>query len=150
MFNVFLISRIKELCKFSSEAESERIVSGLCWMGLFSPQGAIVRGANLLDSLCGQLERDLRYKPGERDLVMLQHEFVVEWTDGTMVRDAHSVILSTFFDADDDSKDTITSTLELLGDPKGNSAMAKSVGVNCESQLNYCSTVILLSVYQVF
>lgn len=42
---------------------------------------------------------------------MLQHKFVVKWKDG--------------------SKQTITSTLELLGEPEGYSAMAKSVGVTC-------------------
>ena len=26
------------------------------------------------------------YGPGERDLVMLQHKFVVEWADGKTVR----------------------------------------------------------------
>ncbi|KAJ8102807.1 Saccharopine dehydrogenase [Lipomyces tetrasporus] len=106
-----LISRIKEICKFSSEAECDRIVSGLEWMGLLSSERATVRGGNLLDTLCGQLENLLNYQPGERDLVMLQHKFVVEWRDG--------------------KTDTLTSTLELLGDPKGYSAMAFSVGITC-------------------
>ncbi|RKK20492.1 hypothetical protein BFJ63_vAg234 [Fusarium oxysporum f. sp. narcissi] len=42
---------------------------------------------------------------------MLQHKFVVEWKDGT--------------------KNTITSALELFGEPGGYSAMAKSVGLTC-------------------
>ncbi|KAF4971536.1 hypothetical protein FZEAL_9820 [Fusarium zealandicum] len=50
-------------------------------------------------------------KPGERDLVILQHKFVVEWADG--------------------SQNTITSTLELFGDPEGYSGMSKAVGVTC-------------------
>lgn len=28
----------------------------------------------------------MKYEQGERDLVMLQHKFVVEWADGTEVR----------------------------------------------------------------
>ncbi|KAK9318603.1 Saccharopine dehydrogenase [Lipomyces starkeyi] len=106
-----LISSIKEICKFSNEADSDRIISGLRWMGLLSSEQAVLRGGNLLDTLCGQLEKLLSYQPGERDLVMLQHKFVVEWSDG--------------------KTDTLTSTLELLGDPKGYSAMARSVGVTC-------------------
>ena len=47
----------------------------------------------------------------ERDLVMLQHKFVVEWADGTT--------------------DTITSTLEAYGEPDGHSAMARLVGLPC-------------------
>ena len=42
---------------------------------------------------------------------MLQHKFVVSYPDG--------------------SEQTITSTLERLGDPAGHSAMALTVGVPC-------------------
>ena len=76
---------MKELSHFSSESESERIINGLRWIGLFSSDQATVRGGNLLDTLCAQLEKKLSYKLGERDLVMLQHKFVVEWQDGKMV-----------------------------------------------------------------
>ncbi|KAL8652648.1 MAG: hypothetical protein Q9210_002558 [Variospora velana] len=106
-----LVSRVEELCRFTSKAESERILGGLRWIGLFSSEPATVRGDNLLDTLCAQLEKELSYQPGERDLVMLQHKFVVEWPH--------------------DKKETFTSTLELYGEPEGFSAMAKSVGVTC-------------------
>ena len=81
-----LISRIKEVAKFTSEAESERIISGMRWMGILSSEKAIVVGGNLLDTLCTQLEKLMNFKPGERDLVMLQHKFVVEWSDEETVR----------------------------------------------------------------
>jgi Saccharopine dehydrogenase C-terminal domain len=45
-----------------------------------------VAGGNLLDTLCAQLEKLMSFKPGERDLVMLQHKFVVEWSDQKTVR----------------------------------------------------------------
>lgn len=70
----------------SSDAESNRIISGLRCFGLFSSEQATIRGGNLLDTLCGQLERLLSFKPGERDLVMLQHKFVVDRPDGKRVR----------------------------------------------------------------
>ena len=59
---------------------------------------------------------------------MLQHKFVVEWSDGKtvsfslIVRNGPTLITK---------QDSITSTLELLGDPNGFSAMSKSVGVTC-------------------
>ena len=56
--------------------------------GLFSSEKANISGGNLLDTLCGQLEKLLTFQPGERDLVMLQHKFVVEWKDGKKVSDA--------------------------------------------------------------
>ncbi|KAI4262935.1 MAG: hypothetical protein L6R42_001893 [Xanthoria sp. 1 TBL-2021] len=106
-----LTSRVNEICHFPTKAENTRILSGLHWIGLFSSNPATIRGNNLLDTLCAQLEKYLSYQPCERDLVILQHKFEVEWQDG--------------------KKETSTSTLELYGDADGYSAMAKSVGVTC-------------------
>ncbi|KAI0704764.1 saccharopine dehydrogenase [Earliella scabrosa] len=106
-----LVAKVQEICKFPDEGESRRIISGLKWIGLFSSEKAAIRDGNLLDTLCAQLETLMAYAPGERDLVMLQHKFVVEWADG--------------------KQDTITSTLEAYGDPSGHSAMALYVGVPC-------------------
>ena len=66
-------------------SESERIISGLRWIGLFSSELVKPRAGNLLDTLCAQLESLMKYEQGERDLVMLQHKFVVEWADGSEV-----------------------------------------------------------------
>ena len=79
-----LIERIDELCSFPSGIERERIISGLQWIGVFSDKIAPVKG-NLLDTLCVNLEKLMSFQPGERDLVMLQHKFVVEWQDGKTV-----------------------------------------------------------------
>jgi saccharopine dehydrogenase (NADP+, L-glutamate forming) len=105
-----LIPNIEKLCSFPTGAERKRVLDGLEWLGLLSNDQAPVR-EDLLETLCAQLEKLMKYKSGERDLVMLQHKFVVEWKDG--------------------KTDTLTSTLELLGDPNGFSAMAKSVGATC-------------------
>jgi Saccharopine dehydrogenase C-terminal domain len=51
-------------------------------MGIFSSEKATIISGNLLDTLCAQLEKLMSFQPGERDLVMLQHKFVVEWADG--------------------------------------------------------------------
>ena len=55
------------------------------WMGLFSSELALIVGRNLLDTLCGRLEKLMSFEPGKRDLVMLQHKFVAAWPDGTKV-----------------------------------------------------------------
>uniref|UniRef100_A0A8H7XMW8 PABS domain-containing protein n=1 Tax=Psilocybe cubensis TaxID=181762 RepID=A0A8H7XMW8_PSICU len=108
-----LVARINELCAFPNEAESNRIISGLRWIGLLSDKPLAPRAGNLLDTLCAQLETLMAYAPGERDLVMLQHKFVVEKADGTI--------------------ETRTSTLEAYGAPVGTgpSAMALTVGLPC-------------------
>lgn len=83
-----LIAQVKKLAAFPSDSEAERIVSGLKWIGLFSSTEKVIpRGSpiNLLDTLCGRLEGLMKYEPGESDLVMLQHKFVVEWKDGSVV-----------------------------------------------------------------
>ena len=55
------------------------------YFGLFSSEEACIYGGNLLDTLCGQLEKLLGFQPGERDLVMLQHKFVIERENGNKV-----------------------------------------------------------------
>ncbi|KIO23465.1 hypothetical protein M407DRAFT_244763 [Tulasnella calospora MUT 4182] len=111
-----LIAAIKSRITFPSLQEEQRIISGLRWMGLLSnTTPAVLKGTplNLLDTLCGRLEGLMKFEPGEADLVMLQHKFVVEWADGR--------------------NETITSTLEAYGStlPGGHSAMAVLVGVPC-------------------
>lgn len=67
---------------------------------------------NLLDTLCATLDKECAYAQGERDLVMLQHEFIIERADGKV--------------------ETLTSTLEAYGSTTGGpSAMARLVGVPC-------------------
>ncbi|KAJ4306378.1 saccharopine dehydrogenase (NADP+, L-glutamate-forming) [Collariella sp. IMI 366227] len=95
---------------FESDEDKKRILSGLRWIGLFSDEAITPKG-NPLDTLCATLERKMQYEEGERDLVMLQHKFEIEHADG--------------------SRETRTSTLCEYGDPKGYSAMAKTVGVPC-------------------
>ena len=69
------------------------------------------RKETLLDTLCATLEDKMQYEVDERDMVMLQHRFEIEWKDG--------------------AKETRTSTGLWFGVPGGESAMAVTVGVPC-------------------
>jgi len=91
-----LITCIKEVYKFPDEAESERIISGMIWLGLFSTELAIIKDSNIFDTLCHQLAKLLSFGPGEKDLVMLQHKFVVEWKDKKKVLVITSIIKSNY------------------------------------------------------
>jgi len=93
-----------------NESETERILAGLRWIGIFSDT-PIKPAGTPLDVLCGTIETKCAYAPGERDMVMLQHRFEIENKDG--------------------SRETRTSTLCEYGDPKGYTAMAKLVGTPC-------------------
>lgn len=105
-----LITAIEQKTVFPSESEKQRILSGFKWLGLFSDTPITPRGTPL-DTLCATLEEKMQYEEGERDMVMLQHKFVIEHADG--------------------KREVRTSTLVEYGDPKGYSAMAKTVGVPC-------------------
>ena len=80
-----MIEKIKSKTSFPDASEAQRIISGFRWIGLFLKEKAPVRAGNLLDTLCARLEELMKYEEGERDLVMLQHKFFVEWADGTEV-----------------------------------------------------------------
>jgi hypothetical protein len=66
-------------------------------MGLFSAEKVAVRSGTLLDTVCARLEVLMKYEPGERDLVMLQQTFVVEWKDGREVRPMPFLLSSIHF-----------------------------------------------------
>ncbi|KAE9406491.1 saccharopine dehydrogenase [Gymnopus androsaceus JB14] len=123
-----LISKIKSICTFPNESEESRIISGFRWIGMFASNPISPRSAagaahpNLLDTLCARLEQLMAYAPGERDFVMLQHKFVVEWADKSV--------------------QTLTSTLEAYGAPlgTGHSAMALT-GVHAPYTKEICDPI---------
>ena len=108
-----IIKAISNKTKFKSDEEETRILAGMAWIGMFSDE-AITPRDNPLDTLCASLEQKMQFEEGERDLVMLQHKFGIEWADGR--------------------KEVRTSTLVEYGEPTtagSTSAMAKLVGVPC-------------------
>lgn len=107
-----LIAKIDQLTKFKDDADRTRILAGFKWLGLFSSKQITPKG-NPLDTLCATLEELMQYETGERDCVILQHKFDIEWENG--------------------ETETRTSTLVDVGDPvpTGYSSMAKLVGIPC-------------------
>jgi saccharopine dehydrogenase (NADP+, L-glutamate forming) len=79
---------VRTIClktSFVDDTEKDRIIGGLRWIGLFSDD-LVVPHSTPLDTLCSRLEEKMQYGPGERDMVMLQHKFEIEHTDGTKVK----------------------------------------------------------------
>ncbi|KAH3900775.1 Saccharopine dehydrogenase [NADP(+), L-glutamate-forming] [Saccharomycodes ludwigii] len=103
-----IIAKIDSLTKWKSEDDRERILSGITWLGMLSDKNITPRG-NPLDTLCATLEELMQYEEGERDMVVLQHKFGIEWADG--------------------SKEVRTSTLVDYGKVGGYSSMAATVGL---------------------
>lgn len=87
---------------------AEPVREAFSWLGLFG-DSAVPQAGNRLDGFCELLKARLQYAPGERDMVVLHHKFVVRKADGLAK-----------------SK---TSTLVAYGTPGAYTAMAKTVGI---------------------
>jgi len=89
-------------------AVDDHRIRRLEWLGLFSdtplPEGV----ENSLDMLCHIMESRMQYGERERDMIILQHNFIADY---------------------DDRKEHITSTLIDYGIPGGSSSMARTVGL---------------------
>ncbi len=78
------------------------------WLGLLSDQKLPVGDGSLLDNFAEQMLQKCPYQEGERDMVILQHEFIAEYPD---------------------HKQRITSTMIDFGIPHGDSSMSRTVGL---------------------
>ena len=78
------------------------------WLGLFSdeplPQGA----ETPIDILTARMESKMAYEPGERDMLIMQHEFVAEYPR---------------------RREAITATMIDYGIPHGDTSMSRTVGL---------------------
>jgi saccharopine dehydrogenase (NADP+, L-glutamate forming) len=98
----------KAVAKFCKIPENHLIIKRLSWLGLFD-EVMIPSGINTqLDALCHLFEEKMQYAPGERDMIVMHHEFIAEYTD---------------------KKQKITSTLIDYGIPNGDSSMSRTVAL---------------------
>jgi saccharopine dehydrogenase-like NADP-dependent oxidoreductase len=85
------------------------ILRRLEWLGLFSDEPLPLQKGSALDIIGAQMTQKLAYAPGERDMIVLQHEFVASYPDSGQER--------------------VISTLIDFGIPGGDSSMARTVGL---------------------
>lgn len=97
---------------------ARRAVSSLEWLGALSEQSQVSGDApSIADAFCSLLEQKLTFKPGERDLLVMNHECIVSYPqDVKRPRDLFRSQLIKYGDAD------------CIGG-KGETAMARLVGV---------------------
>jgi saccharopine dehydrogenase (NADP+, L-glutamate forming) len=88
----------------ASAPELER----MAWLGLFDDAPTPAGALSPLDALVQQMLQKMQYAPGERDMVILKHQFTIEYPDRS---------------------EEITSTLIDYGIPGGDSSMARTVGL---------------------
>lgn len=86
-------------------------IANMAWLGLFSddPLPALRRGQTApIDVLVARMEPMMAYKPGERDMLLMQHEFVAQYPD---------------------RREAITATMIDYGIPYGDTSMSRTVGL---------------------
>ncbi len=89
--------------------ENSPIVERFEWLGLFSEEPLPLDRGSALDVLSARLLEKLKYEEGERDMVVLHHEFIGEYPE--------------------DKRERITSTLIDYGKPGGDTAVARTVAL---------------------
>lgn len=83
-------------------------ITDLAWLGLFSADPLPEGKETPVDILVARMQPLMAYKPGERDMLIMQHNFVAEYPD---------------------RKESITSTMIDYGIPHGDTSMARTVGL---------------------
>jgi saccharopine dehydrogenase (NADP+, L-glutamate forming) len=83
-------------------------ITDLAWLGLFSDDPLPGGKSTPIDIMAAHMEATMAYKPGERDMIVMQHEFVADY---------------------DDHKETITATMIDYGIPHGDTSMSRTVGL---------------------
>jgi saccharopine dehydrogenase (NADP+, L-glutamate forming)/spermidine synthase len=100
-----LKAAIAEFCKISPDSE---IISRFEWLGLLDDKEIGDKINTRLDAVCALFEDKLNYASGERDMIVMHHEFIAEYPD---------------------KKQKITSTMIDYGIPNGDSSMSRTVAL---------------------
>jgi saccharopine dehydrogenase-like NADP-dependent oxidoreductase len=88
-------------------APNSGVMMALGWLGLLDAK-PVPEKTTLLDVLADRMLEKMPYREGERDMVILVHEFEVDYPD---------------------REEAISATLIDFGDPEGDTAMARMVGL---------------------
>jgi saccharopine dehydrogenase-like NADP-dependent oxidoreductase len=78
------------------------------WLGLFSDDRLTVKQGSPLDVLVARMSAKMQYSIGERDMLVMRHEFMAEYPD---------------------RRERITSTMIDYGIPHGDTSMSRTVGL---------------------
>ena len=97
-----------DLASFLGLPDDAKPIRDFEWLGLFSDETIPEGATSLLDALATRMLGKMQYAPGERDMLVMQHEFVAEYADRT---------------------EKTTSTLVDYGIPNGDSSMSRLVGL---------------------
>lgn len=89
-------------------ATEAKPITDLAWLGLLRDDPIPAEDRTYLDVVASRMLAKMQYAPGERDMLVMQHEFVAEYPDRT---------------------EKVTSTMIDYGIPNGDSSMSRLVGL---------------------
>ncbi len=98
----------ERLSKFLGEYADSEIMNKLNWLGIFNKQPIKVKNASPAQILQSLLEEKWKLKPGDKDMIVMQHYFGYK---------------------DNGVEKSIISSLVVKGDSDSHTAMAKTVGL---------------------
>jgi len=99
----------KALADYLGVQEYSTVIKNIEWLGLLKDQPLPFKQASAKEILSDTLLDQLSFKKGERDIVVMLHEFEIQYADGKPGK--------------------ISSTLVEYGEPDGHSAMAWTTGL---------------------
>jgi len=108
----------QDLAKFWKTDVKDVAISKLEWLGVLSSAPLPFEKGTVLDAMSHIMNERMPYKPGERDMIILYHEFEAEYPGR-----------SGSLEPDKIRKESITSTLIDYGIPRGDSSMARTVSL---------------------
>jgi len=85
------------------------ILDNFEWLGLFSSEDIPIKKGGAIDVLTAIMLNKMSYEEGERDMLVLYHNFIAEYENG--------------------NKEEITSTMIDYGIPNGDSSMSRTVSL---------------------
>ncbi len=89
-------------------SEDSRAITNLEWLGMFAEEPLPFSHGSNMDIIASRMLEKCGYDEGERDMIVMQHEFIVRYETGD---------------------ERVWSTLVEYGIPGGDSAMARTVGL---------------------
>jgi saccharopine dehydrogenase (NADP+, L-glutamate forming) len=98
----------KDLAAYLKVDEDSHVISDMEWLGLLGDDPLPLDHGAPIDVLTARMLEKMQYEEGERDLLVLQHEFLAEYPD---------------------RKQKIIATMVDFGIPHGDTSMSRTVGL---------------------
>jgi len=109
LLNCSIDEAVKRVAEKIDQPEDSEVMNRLKWLGMFDKVSVKPEQWTYLDVLSAKMQEMMPYKDGEKDMIVLQHDFIAEYSDN--------------------SKEHIVSLMIDFGIPNGDSAMSRTVSL---------------------